>query len=103
MQAASSRKVFALRLLRLLQSESLRLQPFTPNQSQIRCQTSPPTLLPLSSGPVTQMLLVKKNGKEYLQFGLDSSTNVAILDVSEPSQPRTIDTPPGVAGTPSPK
>jgi hypothetical protein len=26
----------------------------------------------LSSGPVTRMLLVKKNGKEYLLLGLDS-------------------------------
>jgi hypothetical protein len=55
----------------------------------------------LSGGPVTRMLLVKKNGKEYLLLGLDSSTNVAVLDVSEPGQPRTIDTAPGAAGAPS--
>jgi hypothetical protein len=55
----------------------------------------------LSGGPVTRMLLVKKNGKEYLLLGLDSSARVAILDVSEPGQPRTIDTAPGAAGAPS--
>jgi len=55
----------------------------------------------LSGGPVTRILLVKKNGKEYLLLGLDSSTNVAILDVSEPGQPRTIETVPGAAGAPS--
>jgi hypothetical protein len=55
----------------------------------------------LPGGPVTRMLLVKKNDKEYLLLGLDSSTTVAILDVSEPSQPRTIDMAPGAAGAPS--
>ncbi|HXO04400.1 MAG TPA: hypothetical protein VN884_02090 [Candidatus Sulfotelmatobacter sp.] len=53
----------------------------------------------LSGGPVTRMLLVKKNGKEFLLLGLDSATRVAILDVSEPKQPRAIDTAPGAAGT----
>jgi hypothetical protein len=57
--------------------------------------------LQLSGGPVTRMLLVKKNGKAYLLLGLDSSTTVAILDVSEPGQPRTIDMAPGAAGAPS--
>jgi hypothetical protein len=55
----------------------------------------------LSGGPVTRMLLVKKNGKEYLLLGLEASTNVAILDVSEPGQPRSIDMAPGAAGPPS--
>ncbi len=55
----------------------------------------------LSGGPATRMLLVKKNGKEYLLLGLDSSSHVAILDVSEPSQPRTVDTVAGVAGAPA--
>jgi hypothetical protein len=55
----------------------------------------------LSGGPVTRMLLVKKNGNEYLVLGLDSSTNVAILDVSKPSQPRTIDTAAATVGAPS--
>ena len=55
----------------------------------------------LSGGPVTQMLLVKKNGNEYLVLGLDSSTNVAILDVSEPGNPRTINTAARAGGAPS--
>ena len=54
----------------------------------------------LSGGPVTRMLLVKKNGNEYLVLGLDS-TNVAILDVSEPGNPRTIDIAAKTAGAPS--
>ena len=40
----------------------------------------------LPAGLVTQMLLVKKNGREYLLLGLGSSTSVAVLDVSHPSQ-----------------
>jgi hypothetical protein len=55
----------------------------------------------LSGGPATRMLLVKKNGKEYLLLGLDSSSQVAALDVSEPDQPRTIDMATGVAGAPA--
>jgi hypothetical protein len=54
----------------------------------------------LSGGPATRMLLIKKNGKEYLLLGLDSSSHVAILDVSKPSQPRTMDTVAGAAGAP---
>jgi hypothetical protein len=50
-------------------------------------------------GPVTRMLLVKKNGKEYLLLGLDSATNVAVMDVTEPTQPRSIDTAPGAVRT----
>ncbi len=52
----------------------------------------------LSGGPVTRMLLVKKNSKEYLLLGLDSTSGVALLDVSEPGQPRTIATTAGAAG-----
>ena len=55
----------------------------------------------LSDGPAIRMLLVKKNGKEYLVLGLDSSSHVAILDVSEPSKPRTVDTVAGAAGVPA--
>ena len=55
----------------------------------------------LSGGPVTRMLLVKKNGREYLLLALDASPNVAILDVSEPSQPRSIDTAPAATGASS--
>jgi hypothetical protein len=55
----------------------------------------------LSGGPVTRMLLVKKNGNEYLVLGLNSSTNVAILDVSEPGNPHTINTAAKAGGAPS--
>jgi hypothetical protein len=55
----------------------------------------------LSGGPATRMLLVKKNGKEYLLLGLDSSSNVPILDVSEPSQPLTMDAVAGATGAPA--
>jgi hypothetical protein len=55
----------------------------------------------LSGGPATRMLLLTKNGKEYLLLGLDSSSHVAILDVSEPSQPRTMDTVAGTSGAPA--
>jgi hypothetical protein len=55
----------------------------------------------ISGGPVTRMLLVKKNGKEYLLLGLDSPTSVAIFDVSSPGQPQAINTTPGAAGASS--
>jgi hypothetical protein len=55
----------------------------------------------LSGGPVTRMLLVKKNSKEYLLLGLDSSSGVVLLDVSEPGQPRTIAAAAGATGAPS--
>ncbi len=55
----------------------------------------------LSDGPATRMLLVKKNSKEYLVLGRDSSSHVAILDVSEPSKPRIVDTVAGTAVAPA--
>jgi hypothetical protein len=55
----------------------------------------------LSGGPVTRMLLVKKDDKEYLLVGLDSPASVAVFDVSNPGQPRTIEMTSGVAGTPT--
>ena len=54
----------------------------------------------LSGGPANRMLLVKKNGKEYLLLGLDCSSHVAVLDVTQPSQPRTVETSAGAAGAP---
>ena len=54
----------------------------------------------LSDGPTTRMLLVKKNRKEYLLLGFDSSSHVALLDVSKPSQPRTMEGVAGAAGAP---
>jgi hypothetical protein len=55
----------------------------------------------LPGGPTTRMLLVRKNGKEYLLLGLDSSSHVAVLDVTQPSQPRTVETVAGAAGAPA--
>jgi hypothetical protein len=55
----------------------------------------------LSAGPVTRMLLVKKQGKEYLLIGFNSTASVAVFDVSNPDQPRTIDTTSGATGAPS--
>jgi hypothetical protein len=55
----------------------------------------------LSGGPITRMLLVKKDGKEYLLVGLDSPASVAVFDVSNPGQPRTIDMTSRIAGTPT--
>ena len=52
----------------------------------------------LSGGPVTRMLLVKNRGKEYLLLGVDSSSSVALLDVSKPNQAHTIDIAAGAAG-----
>jgi len=51
----------------------------------------------LTGGKVTRMLLVKRNGKEYLVLGLDSSAQVAMLDVSDPRRPQSVD-----AGAPAP-
>ena len=55
----------------------------------------------LSGGPVTRMLLVRKEGKEYLLVGLDSPASVAVFDVSNPDRPRNIDTTAGATGAPS--
>jgi hypothetical protein len=55
----------------------------------------------LSGGPVTRMLLVKKDRKEYLLVGLNSPATIAVFDVSKPDQPRPIDTTSGTAGAPT--
>jgi hypothetical protein len=55
----------------------------------------------LSGGTVSRMLLVKKNKREFLLLGLDSSSPVAILDVSNPTQPRSLDAAAGTAGASS--
>ena len=55
----------------------------------------------LSGGPTTRMLLVRKNGREYLLLGLDSSSHVAVLDVTQPGQPRIVETVAGAAGAPA--
>jgi hypothetical protein len=45
----------------------------------------------IAGGNVTRMLLVKRNGKEYLVLGLDSSAQVAMVDVSDPRRPQNLD------------
>ena len=45
----------------------------------------------VTGGNVTRMLLVKRNGKEYLLLGLDSSAQVAMVDVSDPRRPSQLD------------
>jgi hypothetical protein len=44
----------------------------------------------ITGGNVTRMLLVKRNGKEYLVLGLDSSAQVAMVDVSDPRRPHSL-------------
>jgi hypothetical protein len=45
------------------------------------------------------MPLVKKNSTEYLLLALESASHFAVLDVSKPSQPRSVDTVAGATGT----
>jgi hypothetical protein len=45
----------------------------------------------VAGGNITRMLLVKRNGKEYLVLGLDSSAQVAMVDVSDPRRPQSLD------------
>src|SRR6202047_2681524 len=52
----------------------------------------------ISGGPVTRMLLVKNKGKEYLLLGLNSSSGVALLDVTKPGEAHVIDMAAGAAG-----
>jgi hypothetical protein len=52
----------------------------------------------VTGGNVTRMLLVKRNGKEYLLLGLDSSAQVAMVDVSDPRRPSQLDSGAPAAG-----
>lgn len=52
----------------------------------------------IAGGPVTRMLLVKKDGREYLVLGMDSSSQVAVVDISEPGNPRILSSPAGTGG-----
>ena len=45
-------------------------------------------------------LLVKRNGKEYLALGLDSSAQVAIVDVSDSRRPHALDSAAPAPGKP---
>ena len=55
----------------------------------------------ITGGNVTRMLLVKRNGKEYLVLGLDSSAQVAMMDVSDPRRPRNLDSAAPAPGKPA--
>ena len=54
----------------------------------------------LAGGNVTRMLLVKRNGKEYLVLGLGSSEQVAMVDVSDPRRPHALDSAAAAPGKP---
>jgi hypothetical protein len=54
----------------------------------------------VSGGNVTRMLLVKRNGKEYLALGLDSSAQVAMVDVSDPRRPLSVNSTVPAGGKP---
>jgi hypothetical protein len=55
----------------------------------------------ITGGNVTRMMLVKRNGKEYLVLGLDSSAQVAMLDVSDPRRPQSLAPGASAPGKPS--
>jgi hypothetical protein len=54
----------------------------------------------LTGGNVTRMLLVKRNGKEYLVLGLESSAQVVMVDVSDPRRPHALDSAAPAPGKP---
>jgi hypothetical protein len=54
----------------------------------------------LAGGSVTRMLLVKRNGKEYLVLGLGSSEQVTMMDVSDPRRPQALDSAAAAPGKP---
>jgi hypothetical protein len=55
----------------------------------------------LPEGPVTRMLLVEKNGKQYLYVGLASPAALSVIEVSKPAQARIIEGAAGPGGTPT--
>jgi hypothetical protein len=52
----------------------------------------------LDGGAATHMVLMKKNGKEYLYLGLASSSSVCVFDVTTPAAPHKLERFAGVAG-----
>jgi len=52
----------------------------------------------LGGGAATHMVLMRKNGKEYLYLGLASSSSVCVFDVTTPAVPRKLERFAGVAG-----
>jgi hypothetical protein len=55
----------------------------------------------VTGGNVTRMLLMKRNGKEYLALGLDSSAQAAMVDVSDPRRPQILDSTAPATGKPT--
>jgi hypothetical protein len=45
----------------------------------------------LDGGAATHMVLMEKNGKEYLYLGLASSSGVCVFDVTTPAAPRKLE------------
>jgi hypothetical protein len=45
----------------------------------------------LDGGSATHMVLMEKNGKEYLYLGLASSSSVCVFDVTTPAAPRKLE------------
>jgi hypothetical protein len=54
--------------------------------------------LQLDGGTATRMVLVQKDGKQYLYVGLSSSSGVCIFDVTKPGDPRKIEKFAGAGG-----
>jgi len=54
--------------------------------------------LQLDGGTATRMLLVQKDGKQYLYVGLSSSSGVCIFDVAKPADPRKVEKIAGAGG-----
>jgi hypothetical protein len=52
----------------------------------------------LDGGSATRMLLVQKDGKQYLYAGLSSSSGVCIFDVTKPEAPRKVEKFAGAGG-----
>jgi hypothetical protein len=55
----------------------------------------------VAAGSATRMLLIKRNGKEYLILGLDSSAQIAVVDVSDPRRPQNLDAAAPAPGKPA--
>jgi hypothetical protein len=53
----------------------------------------------LDGGSATHMVLMEKNGKEYLYLGLASSSGVCVFDVTTPAVPRKLERFAGAGGT----
>jgi hypothetical protein len=54
--------------------------------------------LQLDGGTATRMVLMEKNGKEYLYLGLASSSGVCVFDVTTPAAPRKLERFAGASG-----